>query len=128
MRSGLSTPGFPSTRCRSFPSGITDAWVVRTGALGLGKFVENWMFRQIGDETFDVVFVDHGELVDPSCVRRFKTISNVVVNYNQDNPYVAQDMRKWRLFLKALPDYDLAVTPRGSSVAPAKKGRRAARP
>ncbi|WP_395664787.1 glycosyltransferase [Methylocella sp.] len=103
------------------PERLTDAWVVRTGAFGLGRLVENWMFRQIGGETFDVVFVDHGELVDASCVRRFKTVSRVVVNYNQDNPYVSRDMRKWRLFLKALPYYDLVATPRSSSVEPARR-------
>ncbi len=103
------------------PERLTDAWVVRTGALGLGGLVENWMFRQIGDATYDVVFVDHGELVNASCVKRLKKVARAVVNYNQDNPYVSRDMRKWRMFIKALPHYDLAATPRSSSVAPAKR-------
>ncbi len=103
------------------PERLTDAWVVRTGALGLGGLVENWMFRQIGDETYDVVFVDHGELINASCVKRFKTVARAVVNYNQDNPYVSRDMRKWRMFIKALPFYDLVATVRRSSAEPARR-------
>ncbi|ACK49954.1 hypothetical protein Msil_0985 [Methylocella silvestris BL2] len=103
------------------PMALTDAWIFRTGCLGLDWIAERWLFQHIADKTFDVAFVDHGDLVNASSVRRLKKIAKVVVNYNQDNPYVPRDGRKWRLFLDALPYYDLVVTPRHSSVGPAKQ-------
>jgi spore maturation protein CgeB len=48
-------------------------------------------------------------------------IGKTVVNYNADNPFVSRDRRWWRQFLKALPYYDLFVTPRVSSVEPARR-------
>lgn len=114
-------PWTPVDNLPLVPERLTDAWVVRTGCVGLAGLVERWLFRRIGRDTFDVVLVDHGELVSASCVRRFKTVASRVVNYNQDNPYVSRDRRKWRLFLKALPFYDLVVTPRGTSVAAARR-------
>ena len=43
------------------------------------------------------------------------------MNHNQDNPYVQRDGLKWRLFLKALPFYDLVATHRISSANGAKQ-------
>ena len=38
-----------------------------------------------------------------------------VVNLNLDNPFTPRDRERWRLLLKALPEYDLFMTPRRSS-------------
>jgi hypothetical protein len=64
--------------------------------------------------------VDGGELLGPEHVRYLRTVSGAVVNFNQDNPYVPAESRKWRRFLRALPSYDLIVTPRHSSAEAAR--------
>jgi spore maturation protein CgeB len=45
----------------------------------------------------------------------------VLLNHNLDNPFTSRDGYRWRLFLKALPVYDLFATPRQSSVENAYK-------
>ncbi len=103
------------------PEFLIEAWVFKTGALGFGGLIERYVFDQIKDSTFDVILVDHGEHLNASTIARFKKIAKVVLNYNQDNPYVSRDGRRWRTFLKALPFYDLVATPRASSVGAAKQ-------
>ncbi len=100
---------------------LLSRWALRTGALGLGGVFRRHIRAQVKGQSFDFVFVDHGEYYGPAIIREFKKIARVVVNFNQDNPYVPRDGLKWRQFLKALPYYDLAVTPRASSVAPARR-------
>lgn len=91
-------------------------WNFHTGVLGLSWYYKNYILSQIKGMTFDFVMVDHGELIGPATLAALKNVAKVVVNYNQDNPYVARDGRKWRLFLKALPLYDLIATPRLANV------------
>lgn len=95
-------------------------WTNLTGALGVATPVRSHLEREIGTRRYDVALVDGGELLGPGAVRVLKSVARSVVNYNPDNPYVERDGRKWRLFLQALPHYDLVVTPRASSVAPAR--------
>lgn len=91
------------------------AWSFRTGALGLSPLVERSVLARAGDGDFDVALVDSGELVGPGLVRLLKRRAGRVINYNPDHPFAARDGRRWRLFLKALPHYDLFITPRRSS-------------
>lgn len=97
------------------PEKLIDAWCFRTGAIGIEWLVERYVAKEIGNATFDVAFVDHGDLLNAACVAHLKTIAKIVVNYNQDNPYVPRDKGRWRIFLKALPYYDLIATHRVSS-------------
>lgn len=103
------------------PFALVSAWGVKTGALGLDGLVRRYLAAQANGATFDLVFVDHGELLGPASVNELKKLGRIVINYNQDNPYVPRDGHKWRQFLKVLPLYDLAVTPRASSVEPARR-------
>jgi spore maturation protein CgeB len=103
------------------PFSLVNAWAIRTGALGLGGVFRRYVRSQVKAASFDFVFVDHGPFLDPGAIGELRKAGGIVVNYNQDNPYVARDGLKWRQFLKALPFYDLVVTPRASSVEPAKQ-------
>ncbi|WOJ89107.1 glycosyltransferase [Methylocapsa polymorpha] len=100
---------------------LLDFWKFHTGALGLSWLYKNYILSKVKGEIFDFVFVDHGELIGPAAVAALKKIGKIVVNYNQDNPYVARDGRRWRLFLEALPAYDLIVSPRLSSAQAAQR-------
>jgi len=97
-----------------------DSWSFRTGAFGINWFVKRYILAQVRGATFDLVFVDHGVEISPSTIVALKKIGGVVANYNQDNPYVARDGWRYRLFLKALPVYDLIATPRSSSAQAAR--------
>ena len=102
------------------PQRVVSGWAVKTGAFGVVALITRDLAAQVKGNEFDLVFVDHGEFLGPDALKALKTVAKTIVNYNQDNPYVARDGLKWRQFLKALPHYDLAVTPRRSSVAPAR--------
>ena len=103
------------------PRALLSRWIFKAGAFGLGGTVRRYVLSQVKGATFDLVFVDSGELLDPATIMALKQIGGIVVNYNPDNPYVPRDGLKWRIFFKALPFYDLVATPRASSVAPARK-------
>jgi spore maturation protein CgeB len=103
------------------PSRLVHSWAFKTGGFGLARTVERYILSQIKGYSFDLVFVDDGGLISGSTLVALKKIGKVVVNYNQDNPYVPRDGLRWRLFLKALPNYDLVATHRASSAEAASR-------
>lgn len=100
---------------------FVDIWCFHTGSFGLNWFIKRYILSQVKGLTFDLVFVDHGEEIGPATVVAFRKIAKLVVNYNQDNPYVPRDGLRYRLFLKALPYYDLIATHRLSSAQAARR-------
>lgn len=90
-------------------------WAFKAGAFGFADVVRQYVAGQVRGQMFDLVFVDHGELLGPATIEELRKIGKIVVNYNQDNPYVPRDGLRWRLFLKALRQYDLIATHRISS-------------
>jgi spore maturation protein CgeB len=106
---------------RALPAGfIADTWTFKTGAFALGGLVEAYIAGEVAGKSFDLVYVDGGELISPRGVRLLRRAGGRVVNYNPDNPYVTRDGLKWRLFLRAIPEYDLMVVPREESVGDAR--------
>ena len=106
----------------SLPSGwITDYWVYHTGAWGLSKIVRARVLKAIRGEEFDLVWVDAGGLVSPGLVRDLRQKARLVINYNVDDPFGPRDGNKWRLYLRSVPFYDLAVVVRDCNVKEAYK-------
>jgi spore maturation protein CgeB len=91
-------------------------WSFKTGGLGLENQILRYVLKAIGEDRFDLIWVDNGELVGARLARELKARTRVLLNHNLDNPFTARDGQRWRLFLKALPVYDLFVTPRQSTV------------
>jgi len=89
------------------------------GAFGVSTFVylRVWLFLR--GRTFDFCLVDQGETIGPATVRLLKKHCGKVALYNVDNPFVARDGSRWRVFLKALPSYDLYCTRRPVTAAAA---------
>ena len=102
-------------------------WGFKTGYLGLERRIESYVLDAVGSERFDVIWVDNGEQIGASLVARLKPHATFVINHNLDNPFTGRDGSRWRLFRKALPLYDLFVTPRRSTreAAQANGARRA---
>ncbi len=90
-------------------------WGFKTGYLGLERRISAYVLDAVGAERFDVIWVDNGEQIGASLVARLKPYATFVLNHNLDNPFTGRDKGRWRLFRKALPLYDLFVTPRLST-------------
>jgi spore maturation protein CgeB len=97
-------------------SKLSDAWTWRTGALFLEGYLRRQVLASIPRRRFDLAYVDHGELVGPSLAQELKDRFGTVVNYNVDDPYGRRDGPRWRLYLSAVPVYDLIVVVRDCNV------------
>jgi hypothetical protein len=102
------------------PAGrLINYWVFHTGAHGLSSLVSRGVRRFVGQAHFDIVWVDSGELVSPVLVRSLKRTGTLVLNYNVDDPFGTRDGGRWRLYLKAVPEYDLLAVVRDENVGEA---------
>jgi spore maturation protein CgeB len=95
---------------------LANAWSWHTGGMLLENFIRRKVLASIGRQKFEVVYVDGGALVGPSLVRELKSRFGTVINYNIDDPYGQRDGRRFRLYLKAIPFYDLVVVVRDCNV------------
>jgi len=68
---------------------------------------------------FDLTFVDNGELVGRNVLSVLRKVSPLIINYNNDDPFGTRDKKKWRLYLEAVPYYDLLAVVRPVNVTEA---------
>ncbi|MFZ5746853.1 MAG: CgeB family protein [Pseudomonadota bacterium] len=106
-------------------SRYSEKWIWKTGGLGFGTIVRRSVLRHTAGKRYDLCFVNQGELISRELVQDLRLISGAVVNYMCDNPFVERDGRRWRMFLDAVPQYDLFVAKTMPLVHEA--GRRGAR-
>jgi spore maturation protein CgeB len=107
---------------RFIPSGpLTEKWIFETGGIFLERLIRRRILELTTRESADLVFVDAGELVGPELVRELRRRFGAVINYNIDDPFGSRDARKWRLYLRAVPEYDLVVVVRECNVSEAAK-------
>jgi spore maturation protein CgeB len=95
------------------------AWSWHTGALFLEGFIRRRILERIRHQEFDLVWVDGGSLIGPSLVLELKNRYGAVINYNVDDPYGHRDGRRWRLYLKTVPHYNLVAVVRDCNVSEA---------
>jgi len=98
----------------------TRPWSFKTGGFGLETFARRAVFSAIGERRFDLVLVDSGELLGPGFVRALKRHAPTVALFNLDHPYSPRDGSRWRLLRRAMPIYDLFITPRKSTADAAR--------
>ena len=102
------------------PAGwMMNYWNHHTGALGSGTLVHTRVLGAIRNLKFDLVWVDGGDVISPELVCALKWQGRFVVNYNLDDPYGTRDSKKWRLYLRSVPHYDLIVVVRDCNLAEA---------
>jgi hypothetical protein len=102
---------------RALPEGFwVRHWCHWTGALGFERRITRDLLSHIAGRSFDLAWLDPGDLAGPSAISAVRAAAPVVINFNLDNPFVSRDRNRWRLFRKALAEYDLCVYPRRSSV------------
>jgi spore maturation protein CgeB len=98
---------------------LSEMWTWHTGALFLEGHVRTHVLENIPARQFDLVYVDCGHLVGPSLIQDLRARFGTVVNYNLDDPYGRRDGKRWRVYLKAVPFYDLIVVVRDCNVSEA---------
>jgi spore maturation protein CgeB len=94
-------------------------WRWETGGLFLENYVRRQVLSSLGEEKFDITLVNGGSLVGSALVKDLKKYSSSVINYNIDDPFSNRDRNLWRLYLKAVPYYDLLVVVREPNVSEA---------
>jgi spore maturation protein CgeB len=95
---------------------LLSAWNWKTGGMFLEGFVRRKVLASIQGKKFELAYVDGGELVGPSLISELKKRCGTVINYNIDDPFGCRDGRRWRLYLRAVPCYDLITVVRGCNV------------
>jgi len=87
------------------------------------SFIESYLKKRlmpiIRKSSFDVTFVDNGELVGCKVLSVLRHVSSLIINYNNDDPFGSRDKKKWRLYLEAVPHYDLLAVVRSVNVSEA---------
>jgi spore maturation protein CgeB len=96
-------------------------WSFHTGSLFLAGPVEHHIRANLPPGPYDVAFVDSGELISSPTAAWLNSVASRTILFCRDNPFVARDGLRWRLLKPALRHYDLFVTRRESSVAPATR-------
>ncbi|AYQ30777.1 glycosyltransferase [Runella sp. SP2] len=87
-----------------------------TGYLFFQKNIENWLKLQLTKlPSINLVWVDSGELIGPKALTILKSLKVPVVLYNNDDPTGRRDSNRFKLLLKALPEYDVCVVVRDST-------------
>jgi hypothetical protein len=84
--------------------------------------VRQRLLRRIGEARYDLCIVDQGELIGPATVAALKKNCTKVISYVNDDPFGGRDKGRFRLYLRALPEYDINVVIREVNVAEAYAG------
>jgi spore maturation protein CgeB len=75
------------------------------------------VLEMVAREGANVLFCDKVLSLQPSTLRDLRRSGVITVDYVNDNPFGPRHDPGWRLFRKAIPEYDLHAVPRTSSVA-----------
>jgi len=89
------------------------------GAALIESYFKKKLTPIINKFSYDLTFVDNGELIGNNILSILRKVSNILINYNSDDPVCTRDKKKWRLYLEAVPHYDLLAVVRQVNVAEA---------
>lgn len=102
-------------------SSLLDKWWWHTGGIGISSFIDNEIFRRVSAFHPDIVWVNQGEFIGPDLLRRLKACGLLTINYANDDPFRPDRFQsRFRLYRKAIREYDLAIVLREPNVAEAK--------
>lgn len=97
-------------------SSFAASWAWQTGGLFLEGYIRRELLASLPRREFDLVYVDGGELLGPALLIELKNRFRAIVNHNMDDPFGGRDGQRWRLYLAAVPLYDLIVVVRDCNV------------
>ncbi len=103
------------------PSGkLAAKFHYETGGKFCHKAVGAKILAQLGEEEFDLVWVDGGRYVGPNLIRDLRKRAKAILNYNHDDPFGKRDRASWLTYLAAVPAYDLVAVVRVENIREAK--------
>lgn len=102
---------------KAFEKSLTGARGVlhfRTGFVLLQNKMVKWLAEAIENLEFkpELIWVDHGELFGPACVKVLKKLNCPVVLYNVDDPTGKRDGARFKSLINAIPFYDIIAVVR----------------
>jgi len=98
-------------------SGLMDAWLHHAGAFGIGVLIDGPILRAVQQSDPELVWVNQGEFLGPRLLHQLRALSIPIINYTNDDPFGAhRNGLRFRLYLKALPYYDLLAVVRTVNV------------
>ncbi|MBK8476789.1 MAG: glycosyltransferase [Opitutaceae bacterium] len=89
---------------------------VRTGFRVFEPWIRSHVLRRIRGQHFDLVWLNCSPEVGPGLARTLRRQSRWIAGYMNDDPFGGRDGRKWDLFKKALPCYDLLAVVRTPNI------------
>lgn len=92
------------------------SWIHHTGALFMDSHIGRKVLTSLPSTSFDLVWIEGGELTGPALIEELKKRYGCVISYNHDDPYGKRDGRKWRLYLKSVPHYSLITVVRDENI------------
>jgi spore maturation protein CgeB len=84
--------------------------------------IDDAVFRGVREADPDLVWVNQGEFIGPKLLQRIRTLAVPIVNYTNDDPFSGGRHNGWRfrLYLKAVPYYDLISVVRDFNIREAR--------
>ena len=89
------------------------------GAVFFEYFLTKKITSLIRHRQFDITIIDGGDLMGPYFIQNLRKFSERILNYTTEDPFGKRDKNKWRLYLKAVPFYDLLAVVREVNVSEA---------
>lgn len=79
-----------------------------------------WLDTHLTHATYDVAWINAGEVWGPAALRRIRTRARLLLNYNNDDPFGERDGHFWDMYRRSLPEYDLVCVLREVNVREAR--------
>jgi len=91
------------------PSKWVGRWLHHAGGVGIGSLINNKLFHFVAAVRPDLIWVNQGEFLDASLIRRLRNLDAPIINYTNDNPFSGRDGLRFRYYEQAIPHYDMLV-------------------
>lgn len=87
-------------------------WLFHAGGPFLDRIVAKKAKSALVGKSFDIAFVDNGDVVGPKTMSALRKHCKKVINFNADNPYIvpSPEKRRWDIMSKVKGEYDLNIT------------------
>jgi spore maturation protein CgeB len=94
-----------------------ESWIHHAGAFGIPVLIDKPVLRSVQRSSPDLVWVNQGEFLGPKLLKRLRALSVPILNYMNDDPFGGhRNGLRFRLYLKAVPYYDLLAVVREANV------------
>jgi spore maturation protein CgeB len=95
--------------------------IYEIGGSWFEPYVLSKLIALLKGETFDVVWIDGGELLGPDSIKALRFIAPRILNYNCDDPFGSRDKSRFLTYRRALLEYDLLVVLRDCNISEANQ-------